>query len=121
MSLEEVRRIWVAQAEEKTKEIFDKYRERRDQAGGYGHEGLGVYGIYQERAARERMRLAVKLLGQAGLEITPAIVRKLTGRSVSASAIKQYGPRSRSSPPERQNEDLNQEEPPHIIKFPRRP
>ena len=37
--------------------------------GGYGHEGLGVYGIYQERAAREKVRLAARLLEKAGLEV----------------------------------------------------
>jgi hypothetical protein len=79
MTIDEVRQIWLLRAEAKTKAIMDSYYARREASGGgYGHEGLGVYGIYQERAAREKVRLAAKLLEKAGLEVSDATIRKVT-------------------------------------------
>lgn len=70
MTIDQVRQIWLPRAESKVKTILDSYYARREKSGGgYGHEGLGVYGIYQERAAREKVRLAARLLEKAGLEV----------------------------------------------------
>lgn len=82
MTIDQVREIWRLRAEAKTKAIMDAYRARRNESGGgYGHEGLGVYGIYQERAAREKVRLAVRLLEKAGLEVSYNTIRTVTGQS----------------------------------------
>ncbi len=62
MTIQEVRLIWQARSEIKTRAIMDSYYARRERSGGgYGHEGLGIYGTYQERAACEKVQLAVKL------------------------------------------------------------
>lgn len=99
MTLDEVREIWVPRAEAKAKAIFDSYYAQREKSGGgYGHEGLGVYGIFQERAAREKVRLAAHLLEKAGLEVSCATIRKVTGQS--ANTIWRYWRPSEPSPPE---------------------
>ncbi len=79
ITLEEVRQIWLPRAEAKTKAIIDSYYVQRPHSGG--REGLGIYGRFQERAAREKVRLAVKLLQQAGLDVTVTMISKVTGQS----------------------------------------
>jgi len=116
MTIEEVRQIWLPRAQAVEKKIMDTYRTRRDAAGGgYGHEGLGVHGIYKERAAREKVRMAVRLLEGAGLEVSHQTVRKVTGQSESTIA-------SHWPPPKRPvAEDLperSEDEQPRIIRFP---
>ncbi len=87
MTIEEVREIWLLRVEAKLKAIMDRYyASRAEHGGGYGHEGLGVYGIYQERGAREKVRLAAKLLEQAHLEVTFRSIHKVTGQSQSTIA-----------------------------------
>lgn len=89
MTIDEVRQVWIPSAEAKTNAIMESYRARREQSGGgYGHEGLGVYGMYQERAAREKVRLAATLLAQAGLEVTYETIRKVTGQA--SNTIRSY-------------------------------
>lgn len=76
MSLEQVREIWRFRADAKTKEIMDKYVKQK--AGrSCGREGLGIYGQFQSRAAREKVRLAERLLRSAGLPTDDAMIRKL--------------------------------------------
>ena len=79
MTLEQVRGIWQIRAEAKTKEIMDKYVKQKAGRSG-GREGLGIYGQFQSRAARERVRLAERLLKSAGLSTDDATIRKLTRR-----------------------------------------
>jgi len=79
MSVEEVRQVWLPLAEAKTKAIIGKYYAQRPYSGG--REGLGIYGKFQERAAREKVRLAVRLLQRAGLEASLTMISKVTGQS----------------------------------------
>ena len=74
MTIEQVRNIWRVRSEAKTKEIMGKYKRH---GSGAGHEGLAVYGQYQSRAAREKWRLAEKLLQSAGLPVDDATMRKV--------------------------------------------
>lgn len=81
MQIDQIRCVWHSRAEAKTKAIMDSYYARRSGSGG--REGLGIYGMYQERAAREKVRLAVKLLAQAGLEVSYQSIHKVTGQSMN--------------------------------------
>jgi hypothetical protein len=119
MTIEEVRGIWVPRAEAKARAIMDSFYAQRDRAGGsYGHEGLGVYGDFKERAAREKVRLAVRLLEKAGLEVSYATIRKVTGQS--ESTIWAYWRPPEPRPPEI---DAAHDEaaPARIIRFPGSP
>lgn len=119
LTVEEVRQLWLPRAEAKTKAIMDSYYASRDSSGGgYGHEGLGVYGTYQERAAREKVRLAAKLLRQANIEVTYSTIHKVTGQS--RSTIMTYWAPPRQGPPEDATLEVDNE-PPRIIRFPGRP
>ncbi len=115
MSIEEIRQVWLARSDVKSEEIMSKYRERRDRDGGYGHEGLGVYGDYQERVAREKVRLAVKLLRQAEIEVTYGTIHKVTKQSTGT--IANYWAPPRPVVPEVQQKD-DDSEPPPTIRFP---
>lgn len=79
MSMEQVREIWRVRSEAKTKEIMDKYTKQKAGRSG-GREGLGIYGQFQSRAAREKVRLAERLLKSAGLPTDEATVRKVIRR-----------------------------------------
>ncbi len=76
MTLEQVREIWRIRSEAKTKEIMDKYTKQKAGRSG-GREGLGIYGQFQSRAAREKLRLAERLLKFAGLTTDGTTIRKL--------------------------------------------
>jgi hypothetical protein len=120
MSIEEVRQVWLPRAEAKTKAIMDKYYAgRAEHGGGYGHEGLGAYSMYHERAAREKVRLAVKLLEQARLEVTFGSIHKVTGQS--QGTIANYWLPPRPQPPEEQAETSTEKDPAKIIPFHKRP
>ena len=79
MSIDQVREIWRARSEAKTKEIMDKYTKQKAGRSG-GREGLGIYGQFQSRAANEKVRLAERLLKSACLPIDDATVRKVMRR-----------------------------------------
>lgn len=113
MSVEDVRQIWLPLAETKTKAIIDKYYAQRPCSGG--REGLGIYGKFQSRAAREKVRLAIRLLQQAGLEVTCTMISKVTGQS--HSTISNYWSPSRKpiDPPLTSTAD---KEPPPTFRFP---
>ena len=116
MTIEEVRQIWLPRAQAVETEIMDKYRTRRDAAGGgYGHEGLGVHGISKERAAREKVRMAVRLLEGAGLEVSHKTVRKVTGQSESTIATHWPPPRR---PAAKDIPETPENEKPRVIRFP---
>jgi hypothetical protein len=76
MSIDQVREVWHERSEAKTKEIMDKYTKQKAGRSG-GREGLGIYGQFQSRAAREKLRLAERLLKSAGLPTDDATVRKV--------------------------------------------
>ena len=76
MSIEEVREIWRIRADAKTKEIMAKYTKQKAGRSG-GREGLGIHGQFQSRAAREKVRLAERLLQSAGLPTDEATIRKV--------------------------------------------
>lgn len=82
---DELRLEWRRCAEKAEQEIMGKYYARRAESGGYGHEGLGVYGNYKERVARKKSDLAAKLLEREGLEVTMSNVRKLVRKARDAS------------------------------------
>ncbi len=83
MTIDEVREIWRVLAEAKAKTVMETYYAKREESeGGFDHEGLGVYGLYHERAARKKVRLAAQLLKKAGLEVCYESIRKLTGQSL---------------------------------------
>lgn len=115
MTIAEVRQIWLARSEPRTRDIMQKYHAlRRERGPGRGREGLGVYGIYQERAAREKVRLAVQLLDRAGIHVTCATIRKVTQQS--ESTISKYWAPPKDDPPE--SNGPGDDEPGQIIRFP---
>jgi hypothetical protein len=76
MTLDEVREVWRVRSDAKSKAIMDSYA--RQKAGGSGgRAGLGIYGVFQSRAADERRRLAERLLKSAGLPTDQTTIRKL--------------------------------------------
>jgi hypothetical protein len=79
MGIDQVREIWRMRSEAKTKEIMEKYTKQKSGRSG-GREGLGIYGQFQSRAAREKIRLAEQLLKSAGLPIDDATIRKVMRR-----------------------------------------
>lgn len=113
MSVEEVREVWLPLAEAKAKAIIDSYYAQRPYSGG--REGLGIYGKFQERAAREKVRLAVRLLQQAGLEVTVTMISKVTGQSRSTISNYWAPPRELVEPPPAPTAE---EHPPRILRFP---
>lgn len=99
MTIDEVREVWLPRAEAKSQAILDKfYARRQNSGGGFGHEGLGVFGMYQERVAREKVRLAARLLAQAGLDVSYGTIHKVTGQSTNT--IRKYWAPPRHEPPE---------------------
>ena len=114
MSIEELRQVWLPLAETKTKAIIDSYYAQRPYSGD--REGLGIYGKFQERAAREKVRLAVRLLKQACLEVTMSAINKVTKQSLATIAKYWSPPRE----PVDQSTITTDEEkpPPRIIRFP---
>jgi hypothetical protein len=114
MSIEEVRQIWRPLAEAKTKEIIDRYYAQRPYSGG--REGLGIYGQFQERAAREKVRLAVRLLQRAGLQVTFTTINKVTGQSRSTISNYWAPPTEPAVPPPAPTEDEGP--PPPTYRFP---
>lgn len=116
MLLEEVREIWRLRADTKTKAIMEKYYSLPGRGAGAGSEGLGVYSIYKERAARDKVRLAACLLEKAGLPVSYSSIRKVTGQS--DSTIRHYWSPPQEIPPEAQAMDGAHEQT-HIIRFPR--
>jgi len=113
MSVDEVRQIWQPLAEAKTKEIISNYYAQRPYSGG--REGLGIYGKFQERAAREKVRLAVRLLQQAGVEVTYTTISKVTGQS--RNTISNYWAPPRQ-PVESAPAQTSDESPPPTFRFP---
>lgn len=81
MDLRELREDWLRLAEEMSASVMGKYYAQRQEKGPAGREGLGIYGIYQERVARRKVNIAVKLLQQNGSELTMSNIHKLTGQS----------------------------------------
>jgi predicted thioredoxin/glutaredoxin len=79
MSIDQVREIWRVRSQAKTQEIMDRYVKQKAGRSG-GREGLGIYGQFQSRAAREKVRLAERLLKSAGLPTDEATVRKVMRR-----------------------------------------
>jgi DNA invertase Pin-like site-specific DNA recombinase len=114
MSIDEVRQVWLPLAEAKTKEIIGKYYAQRPYSGG--REGLGVYGKFQERAAREKVRLAVRLLQQAGVEVTYTTISKVTGQSRNTIGNYWAPPRQPAEPSAAQV--TNDEPSPPTYRFP---
>ena len=81
MDLRELREHWLRLAEEMSASVMGKYYAQRQEKGPAGREGLGIYGIYQERVARRKVNIAVKLLQQNGSDPTISNIHKLTGQS----------------------------------------
>jgi len=118
MSIEEVRQIWLPRAEAKTEAILNGfYTKRRSSGRGSAREGFGVYGQHQSRAAREKVRLAIKLLEGAGLEVSHATIRKVTRQSYET--ISSYWDPPRQNSLEEELEQI-EAEPIQNIQFPRR-
>ena len=116
MTIGQVRQIYLPRADAKVKTIFDSYYARREKSGGgYGHEGLGVYGMYQERAAYAKVRLAAELLEKAGLEVSCGAIRKVTGQATCT--VSRYWHPPRQNPPEDQDSQL-EDECVRVIPFP---
>ncbi len=113
MSVEEVRQVWQPLAEAKTKEIISKYYAQRPYSGG--REGLGIYGKFQERAAHEKVRVAVRLLQQAGVDVTYTTISKVTGQS--RSTISNYWAPPRQ-PVDSAPAQTTSGEPPPTYRFP---
>lgn len=76
MTIEEIRQEWLRLSEKMTADVMQKYHKQHQ--GSAGHEGLGIYGIYQERIARKKVQIAVKLLERHGHEPTTANIHKVT-------------------------------------------
>ncbi len=88
MTLDEIRQEWNRQAEKVHDEVMKKYHEQK--IGSGGREGLGVYGIHQERIAKKKVQIAVKLLKQHQFETSMSNVHKITRQS--RSTIQRYMP-----------------------------
>ena len=114
MSVEELRQVWLPLAEAKTKAIIGKYYAQRPYSGG--REGLGIYGKFQERAAREKVRLAVRLLQQTGLEVTFTMISRVTGQSRSTISHYWAPPQAPIDPPPAPPAD--EQPPPPTYRFP---
>lgn len=118
--MDELRLEWRRRADAAEHEIMDKYYVGRAESGGFGHEGLGVYGKYKEKLACKKVELAVKLLEREGLEVTTGNIRKLTRQSRTAS-------RGLAPTPPKQERQEGQADPrgegetARVIPFPRRP
>lgn len=113
MSIDEVRQVWLPLAETKTKEIISKYYAQRPYSGG--REGLAIYGKFKERAAREKVRLAVRLLQQAGVEVTYTTISKVTGQS--RNTISNYWAPQRQPAEPSAAQATNDEPPPPTYRF----
>ncbi len=79
MTFEQVRELWRERADRKTEEIMAKYHDQKAGRSG-GREGLGICGQFQSRAAREKQKLAERMLKSAGLPTDEENVRKLMRR-----------------------------------------
>jgi hypothetical protein len=79
MTLEQVRALWRSRADAKEAEIMAKYYEQKAGRSG-GREGPGIHGQFKSRAAREKKKLAERMLKSAGLPTDEATVRKLMRR-----------------------------------------
>jgi folylpolyglutamate synthase/dihydropteroate synthase len=88
MTLDEIRQEWLRQSKKMSAEVLKSYDEHK--IGSGGREGLGVYGMYQQRIARKNVQIAVKLLGQNGVEPTTSNIHKITRQS--RSTIQRYMP-----------------------------
>lgn len=88
MTLDEIKQEWSRQAEKIRDDVMKRYQEQR--IGSGGREGLGIYGIYQERIAKKKVQLAVKLLRKNKFEASISSVHKITQQS--RSTIQRYMP-----------------------------
>lgn len=115
MTIQELRQQWLRLAEQARASIMGKYHAQRLEGGSAGREGLGIYSIYQERLARKKVQLAVKLLKRTGLEPTIANIRKLTGQSYTT--IEYHLPRRVREAPEEQVNSESKREPGKVLPF----
>lgn len=81
MTVDQVREIWAIRAQEKEDAIWAKYNAYKASYPSFGRSGLSVWEGYKARAMKVRVTTAVSLLRAAGLEITCATIRKITGQS----------------------------------------
>lgn len=88
MTLDEIRQEWSRQPDKIRDEVTKRYHEQR--VGSGGREGLGIYGIYQERIAKKKVQLAVKLRRQNKLEASISNVYTITNQA--RSTIQRYMP-----------------------------
>jgi hypothetical protein len=88
MSIDGIRQEWLRQSEKMSADVMRRYHEQR--VGSGGREGLGIYGIYQERIAKKKVQIAVKLLRKHGHDITISNISKVTKQS--RSTISYYMP-----------------------------
>jgi len=78
MNIDEVRQEWLQQSEKMIADVMRRYHEQRINSGSGGHEGLGIYGEYQERIAKKKVQIAVKLLERYKFELSTANIHKVT-------------------------------------------
>lgn len=88
MTLDEIRQVWLQLSGEMSAEVMNRYRDQRTGSGG--REGLGIYGMSQERIARKKGQIAVKLLRKNGFDSSIGNIRKITQQS--RSTIERYFP-----------------------------
>lgn len=88
MTFDEIRQVWIQLSGEMSAEVMYRYRDQR--IGSGGREGLGIYGMSQERIARKRVQIAVKLLRKNGFDSSIGNIRKITQQS--RSTIERYFP-----------------------------
>lgn len=82
MTIEQVRAIWQVRSEAKTRQTMAGYDKQRLSAPpGYGREKFALHGQTQSQIARDKVRLAAKLLASAGLDADCAAIHKVTGQS----------------------------------------
>lgn len=108
MAINEVREIWLERSETKSKAILDSYR--RQHTSSAGREGLGIYGRFQQRVAREKVRLAAHLLERAGHDVTESSIRKVTRQSLET--IRGYWAPQRPPADNAAHESMGDNEPP---------
>lgn len=82
MTLNEIRDDFSRHSEKICADVMNRYNEQK--VGSGGHEGLGIYGICQGKIAKRKVQIAVKLLGQNGVEPTVSNIYRVTMTPLSS-------------------------------------
>lgn len=88
MTLDEIRQEWLQQSGKMSAEVMKRYRDQR--IGSWGRKGFGIHGMSQEKIARKKVQIAVKLLRKNCFDSSIGNIYKITQQS--RSTIERYLP-----------------------------